>query len=265
MEEGVEVDEGTSVVVGAFTYYYGSDENWYAKLEDNYYMVQPIKWRVLTSNYDNGKKLLLAENVLINCMFYDNYTGSERGTIKQCDYKESRIRAYLNGIAYNKEGNNSDEFVGKGFFQTAFTSSIRSRIKDTEVDNSARSTNPDANANEWNNGENSCACENTTDKIFLLSEQEVTTAAYGFAAHDVYKGDNSGTTTSTRIRMATDFAKANGTYTFNSSNLSAYWWLRSPHWSYETPRVVRDDGQANYEDWPHSESRGVCPALCVSN
>lgn len=59
----VSVDESKSVQVGAFTYYYGSDDYWYAKADYDYYKVEPIKWRIVTDNY-NGNTLLLSENTL---------------------------------------------------------------------------------------------------------------------------------------------------------------------------------------------------------
>ena len=50
-----------SKTVGSFTYYKGDDNEWYAELKSKYYKVEPIKWRVLTVNYNGtGKKLLLA-------------------------------------------------------------------------------------------------------------------------------------------------------------------------------------------------------------
>ena len=67
---------------------------------------------------------------------------------------------------------------------------IKWRALATNVDNSARSTNPDANATQWNGGANQYASDMpTSDKIFLLSEREATKSEYGFEAWDAYKGD----------------------------------------------------------------------------
>ena len=190
----VTVDESKSVKVGAHTYFRGSDGEWYIKLKSTYssgyegpdgyrytdgtrvsankilyFKVEPIKWRVVTNNYNgSGKKLLLAESILTNMSFYDcdkdaskleNIDGSQiyfkldknirhkdDGTyIHHNNYEHSRLRAFLNGISYIKgddDGNQAvdNEFVGAGFLQTAFTSDMQAAIAVTTVDNSLKST-----------------------------------------------------------------------------------------------------------------------------
>ena len=113
--DGVSVNESKSVQVGANTYYKGSDGAWYAKQQEKangsnykysdntavaqnsansfkYFKVEPIKCRVVTTDYNgSGKKLLLAENILINCRYDDNKN----------NYENSEIRGYLNGDFYN--------------------------------------------------------------------------------------------------------------------------------------------------------------------
>ena len=274
-DDTISVDETDSKSVGSFTYYKGSDGEWYAKIEKNsrvsYYKVEPIKWRVLTENYDHdnnastpGKKLLLAENILINCRYYDDiYVNRTIGnaTIYENNYEHSRIRAYLNGLSYEKKKRDSttqstdSSLLNKGFLQTAFTSGELAAIADTSVDNTKESLQ-DAAGNLSTS--KTYVCPNTTDKIFLLSEKEVTTSAYGFAAYDVYIGDSNGTTTSTRIRMSTDFAKDSG------ANLHS-WWLRSPLYHYsDYARNVEDNGNAGYSASVNSDRRGVVPALCLN-
>ena len=259
----VTVDESKSAVMGANTYYKGSDGAWYAKLSSKYYKVEPIKWRVLTDNY-SGKKLLLAESILINCAYYDYYDVNRTigdTTVYPNNYKESRVRAYLNGLSYTKkESDSADQvtdstFAGKGFLQTAFTASAQNQIADTTVDNSARSTNPDANASQWNSGNNTYVCENTSDKIFLLSEQEVTNSNYGFGAYNA-----------SRIRMTTDWSKANGANQNSTAGYGGWWWLRSPvHYSSIVARKVSDDGNASDIYYVHIDYAGVVPALTLQN
>lgn len=293
----VTVDETETEVHGAFTYCKGSDGAWYVKQAESansadytysdgspvaqssansekWFKVEPIKWRVLTTDY-NGKKLLLAESVLINSSYYDYEVDRSVGsaTISANNYEHSKIRAYLNGLSFQeKESSSSSQranssFVGKGFFQTAFTAAEQAAVATTSVDNSARSTNPDSNANRWGNGNNLNASDTPTrDKVFLLSEQEVTKAAYGFSEDE--DAENTA-----RIRKPTDFALASGANT-NSGLIptdGGNWWLRSPHYDSivftSWPYYIGVSGEAGT---PTSDNcgwtfLGVVPALCVSN
>ena len=261
--DSVTVDESQSVTMGANTYYKGSDGAWYAKCTEKaygsgykysdgtdvaqstanstkYFKVEPIKWRVLTDSY-NGKKLLLAENIL----------AAHRYAESSNNYKNSEIREWLNGT----------------FLGAAFTSTAQNQIATTNVDNSARSTNPasDENANLWNSGNNDYACENTSDKIFLLSEQEVTKSDYGFAAYNVYKGDSNGTTESTRIRMTTDWSKAGGAYQNTTAGYDGWWWLRSPYCiDCDSARAVFHHGRADDYRLVYGNYTGVVPALSLN-
>ena len=235
--DSVTVDENKSVSMGSFTYYKGSDGAWYAKLSNKYYKVEPIKWRVLTDDY-NGKKLLLAENIL----------SAHRYAASSNNYKNSEIREWLNGT----------------FLSTAFTAdSVQNQIARTVVDNSARSTKPDANPEKFNRGENKYACENTGDKIFLLSEQEVTTEVYGFTVYNLPKVGDS------RIRMTTDFAKASGAWQSTAAGCGGCWWLRSPRYDtrYDSNMVctVGEYGYAGIGGEASICVMGVVPALCLEN
>ncbi len=196
-----------------------------------YFKVEPIRWRKLTDNY-SGKKLLLAENILVNHRYAESSN----------NYANSEIREYLNGT----------------FWNTAFTDSEKSMIDETDVDNSAASTT-DARGNLEQ--ATSYACGTTKDKIFLLSEKEVTTLEYGFAEYNVSGTGNS------RIRMTTDFAKASGACQNTSEGYGGWWWLRSPYYNDSSyARYVYSDGDAgnNYYRVSYADG-GVCPALSLKN
>ena len=282
----VTVDETKSVIRGSMTYYLGSDGNYYAKCTENacetdstysdgttvatasanstkYFRVEPIKWRVLNPSA-SGNKILVSESILTaNIPYYGsiyNRTLNET-TIYANIYKYSNIRAYLNGTKnqFVTDGGTATEYdvdwTGKGFLQTAFTSSAQSLIATTTVDNSAASTNPASNAREWNSGTNNYACENTSDKIFLLSEKEATTSDYGFTAYD-----QSGTGNS-RIRMTTDYAKANYAFQSTTAGDGGFWWLRSPY--YDSARFIDCVGYASNGLDVVVKFCGVVPALCL--
>ena len=240
--DGVTVDEDISKQMGAFTYYYGSDGAWYAKVSINYYKVEPVKWRVITTDYDHdgnsgtaGKKLLLAENMLTSTQFYEDHDNRtiDGNTIYPDNYKYSRLRALLNGLSYNKQGTDNDEFSEKGFLQTAFTSGAQAFIVTTTVDNRFSS-------DETLNQENT-----TSDKIFALSRN---------TAGEVYLI----TTNEARIRTPTDYFTAIGTP-------ESAWWTRSARIEneYHVCKVEADGATSHNREV--NALLGVVPALCINN
>ena len=256
----VTVDESKSKQMGMFTYYLGSDGNCYVKHNDDYYKVEPIIWRVLNKDYaTTGKALLLAEKILTGGIPYYVNTSSRtigNATVYPNNYKYSTIRAWLNGLDVVKSDSENDStYKDKGFLQTAFTTSAQNLIEETTVDNSKESTFGRGETG----GDNPYVCTNTSDKIFLLSEQEATTAGYGFVAYNEYGIGN------TRIRVTTDYAQATGAYQDSSAGSGGWWWLRSPRYSLENfARRIYNDGNANNLGGVSNMEVGVVPALSIS-
>lgn len=227
-------------------YYVGSDGNYYAKNNDKYFKVEPIKWRVLTNSYNGtGKSLLLAENELTGKIaFYDNSVPEGAN-----HYEPSQIRAYLNGLSYLLYGNTKNKWLNKGFLQLAFTNNAQGKIaKTTVINNEENSTDV---AKTWNPGVK--IEETTQDKIFLLSEKEVTMSEYGF------KNETSGDPA--RIRKPTDYAN-------EILNINWGWMLRSPNEtegeSAHTICAVHYEGWADSVASSGSESYYIVPALTIS-
>ena len=163
---------------------------WMDSATYHYFKYEPIKWRVL--KIDGKDVFLLADKALDDQMY-----NSELVSIT---WEESTVRSWLNGI----------------FLNSAFTSSERSAIKTTDVVN-------DNNISYGTAGGN-----NTSDKIFFLSENEVyhsnTVPKYGFTK-------DSGTYDEGRRCKSSTFAKAMGAYAYSetdSSYANCWWWLRSP-------------------------------------
>ncbi len=258
------IDDSISEEHGLFTYYIGSDGCWYVKcLEDayktgytysngepvalrsqkltKYFKVEPIKWHVITADYNGtGKALLLSENILIANIAYYDYEVSEHiydtrkinGTFVYAnDYKESKVRAYLNGFTYLKrkgasESNLTEEnnYYNRGFLQTAFSGEAQTRIENTTINNE------------------------TVDKIFLLSESEVTMF-------------------SSRIKRSTDFEKANHAKQESDNSYGNWWRLRSPS-TYSGDGchayIVTCDGTIDNKCNVLNKDVGIVPALTVS-
>lgn len=136
-----------------------SDGTIIEKDTEYYFKLEPIKWRVLTDNYQGGK-LLVAENVLINSCFNSenlNRTINDK-TIRLYDYKYSTIRAYLNGL--NGSEYKVEDFSDKGFIHKAFTKKAIQEINTVNVHN--------------------VGLEDTEDKVFLLSFEDVTNTLKAF-------------------------------------------------------------------------------------
>ena len=289
-DASVNVYETKSKEMGMFTYYLGSDENYYVKVtakpyedpsevtytysdgksvekdEEVYFKVEPIKWRVLNKDYaSTGKVLLLAESILTGGIPYyvDTSTrpitgaGTEEGypdTVYPNNWQYSTVRAWLNG-RYESDDPQDKEYAGKGFLQTAFTESAQNLIADTTVENTAASTTDTGinlpQATDY-------ACANTTDKIFLLSQQEATTLNSGFGAYDDVD--------SARIRVTTDYAKATGAGQSFSEGNGGVWWLRSPrngNSGSEAGFILINGGAIDSLD-VNDAVGGVVPALSIS-
>lgn len=115
--------------------------------------------------------------MLLSSYLLKNQVFSSKTEATGVTYKTSDVRTWLNADFYNSV------FVDNSYIQT------------TEVDNSAETTNKSPNK---------FACENTQDKVYLLSYKDYLNADYGF--------DTSTDGSTTRVFRATDYAIACGAY-----------------------------------------------------
>ena len=230
-------------------YYLGSDGCYYAQVTSNpnqldyvfstgatitkgtvyYFKVEPIRWRILSE--ENGEAFILCDSIIVNHVFDGNYSENDSN-----NYAESKIRAWLNST----------------FYETAFTSLQQSIILTTEVDNSLASAGDTSNP---------YVCENTLDKLFLLSYAEATNNSYGFSYSKFYPYD------STKKMLTSDYSRAMGAYISTSSDFYGigYWWLRSS--CDDNARCVRGVDNFGYIGsgyYVGSERIGVVPALRIN-
>ena len=181
---------------------------------------------------------LLSNMILDNTVFYTKTSTRTINdvTIYSNNYEYSNIRAWLNG--YDGTSYNVDNYTNKGFINIAFTEEERKLINTTLVDTSLASTGDSSN---------SYICNNTNDKIYLLSYAE---------ARNI----------SNRQATVSDYARSK--YCFMSTDSSYYgnglWWLRSPYYNLNyTARVVDDYGYIYYDSVHYSYS-GVRAALEIT-
>ena len=155
------------------------------------------------------------------------------------------MRSWLNG--YGAETNEPKmDYRSDSFLQDAFTSAQQQAIRTTEVENAD-------NLHHGTEGGN-----HTTDKIFLLSEQEVygtKAGSYGFA--EAYN-----TQDEARGRKSSTYAKAKGVLG-NYFNGNCEWWLlRTPGDATFQISEVYSYGYVNYYGFNVNRyDEGMCPAL----
>ena len=178
----------------------GKSNNGYDKDTIYYFEVEPILWQIKS----DGK--LVSEFILDNICYYvnseeRNYKGD---TIYANNYEYSTIRAFLNG--YNGSEYQVDDYQNKGFYNIAFNDIEKEQILTTLVLNTV------ASAGNYS-GLSKFVCENTNDKVFLLSVSETKANSYG---HEQICKNKKGT----------DYAKYQGLEVLEDSYSD--WWLRSP-------------------------------------
>lgn len=206
-------DENNDIMIGETKYRrlkgedatYSSNEkgqyNWNGSYKTyHYFKYEPIKWRVLNRN---GNDALLLADVALDDQEYNI-------NLEDVTWESSSMRSWLNGYGTSVNQPKTD-YSKKNFINSAFTSTQMNAIKTTNV----------VNNNNINDG--TAGGNNTSDKVFLLSESEVyntdTAAGYGFVKD--YNTDDE----ARRSRCST-YAYAMGTWKNIKGNV--WWWLRSP-------------------------------------
>jgi len=150
-----------------------------------------FEWRVL--DVANDKALILTENVIEERAFH-----SVNNINKKITWEHSDIRKYLNGEFYSR-----------------FSASEQARIIETSITNL---DNPWYGKNQY---------DNTFDKIFLLSYEEVVHYFGDSGALENRKGveyDVMGLEYGDAIHDEYDKARS----ALNLAGFNAWWWLRSP-------------------------------------
>ena len=250
-------DENNDITIGGTKYrrlkgedatYATSDSSSYYNWNDSYktyhyFKYEPIKWRVLNRNGNDA--FLLADVALDDQEYNTNY--------EDVTWESSSIRSWLNGYGASVNQPKTD-YSRKNFIDSAFTSTQKNAIKTTNVVNNNNIDYGTAGGN------------NTSDKVFLLSESEVyntdTAAGYGFVK-------DSETDDEARRSRCSTYAYAMGTYKYYDTdkeytkyNENIYWWLRSPGSDSDVAAAVYDSGWVyRYGGIVSIDYDGVRPAL----
>lgn len=201
------------------------DDNCYYTGNIYYFKFEPIKWRVL-----NASTGLVICDSAIDSQAYNNYVLEADGEY----WGDSNKKYYANNWEYSS----LREWLNNEFYNTAFSKVQQDRIKElTRENKSTLDSKYDSNP--------------TSDKITLLSYDEVSNTSYGFSYAPSYD--------TARYRKGTDYAKCQGLWVDLSGN--SWWRLRSPGNS-KGVAEVQNDGYVYYcysRVWNTTE--GVVPAL----
>lgn len=211
---------------------------------------EPIKWRVL---YIKGDDAFLVADQNLDVMQYNK-------TYKKVTWETCAMRSWLNGYGSSSNGDGID-YSSDNFIDRAFSDTEQAAILTTNVVND---DNPEYGTEGGNN---------TQDKIFLLSIDEVSNSVYGFLPYaddsnfDVYDKarqrtntayvNNGGIIQSGWMKdNAEDYVKKYGGY---------YWWLRSPGYYSGGAAFVDDcDGVYRFGASVTYNDYAVCPALHIN-
>ncbi|MBR0537458.1 MAG: dockerin type I repeat-containing protein [Clostridia bacterium] len=214
------------------------DENRYTTGNTYYFQYESLQWRVL----DPAAGLVLCENI-IDSQAYQNtvYKTEEQAAEPSADptseppagtaielptapasfiieappkassvftyWQDASKSAYANDYAKSS----LRQWLINDFYDTAFSFAEQSEIKETVLDNSASSDSyPQYNS------------ASTSDKIFLLSFDDVRNTAYGFS-ENIFKDPE-------RMAYGTDYSQCQGLVVYSEWDGSSGWWLRSPGW-----------------------------------
>ena len=221
------------------------DDNGYSTNTVYWFIFESIDWRVL----DPSTGLVLCETI-IDAQPYSNTVYYNR------DVSDSRY-AYFNDFfsyknyASDYETSSIRKWLNEDFYNIAFTDSEKKEISITTLNNDGYYTS------NGTTGYEELDSNETKDKIFLLSYNEVKNSKFGFnpssSAYDV-----------ARFGKGSDYAQSQGLYKYRSSgspyNGNSCWLLRSPgDYSYNCCIVGSFGCYNNY--CVYDTSVGVRPAL----
>lgn len=206
--------------------------------EAYWFKCEPIVWDILGTA--RGKYSVVSHNVLDTKDYYNKQYGKRKidGENKHpTNYKYSEVRAWLNGKDGSTYGvKDYTLFINKSFVDVAFNLDS-SYLCYTTVQNGPETTF---------SVDNEYTCENTYDRIYLLSYQEYLALGSDEA----------------RRSTTTDYARAAGAYSSTSEN-NGISLSRSPLWSDSSQvNVISDSGNLYFYEVNH-EGLGVRPAATL--
>lgn len=199
--------------------------------EEYWFKCEPIIWNILENSNSNNYKVLSKYILDVKPYNDKNINFENESLIRPNNYKYSYIRNWLNSEFYNLAFSLHNKY-----------------IMTTLVDNSAKTTEIDTNFN---------ICDDTIDKIYLLSYKDYINKDYGFSS--------SSFPSYTRFSITTDWARARGAYYNKESyyKFNGMYLTRSPKNYYENGSwIVSYDGTLGVSN-VHLKNKGIRPSMTL--
>ena len=251
----MKLTDATYSWISGESFYCADNYYWSDSVSYHYFRYDPVKWRVLET--DGSTALLLADQAL-DTKRYEVINNT-------ATWETSTIRAWLNGYdgvtLYDGTGRpykKNEDYREHGFIDLAFTQEQQGGILTSDLIN--------ADGIHWIYERNQTSFggeggNDTSDKIFLLSESDVFTdeaKSHGFVSSPHIYDE------ARRCKSST-YAKAMGIfngYFYPNYRGCCYWWLRSPGSSGKTIASIAQGGLAESDDITDMRN-GVRPALRI--
>lgn len=183
--------------------------------------VEPVKWRYLSTD-GMGNFEFVAYNALERHVWNGSRENYDDGSYAN-NYAKSDIRLWLN-----------NDFLNEVFYYD------QSKLVSTFVDNSINTICDSSSYYDYSK----YVCKDTSDKVYLLSYQDVNNEKIGFS-ETIYSNDSK--------------------IVYNASGEKVDWWLRSPSYaSYLVEYIDYDAGKINYGNSWVTNNAYVRPA-CTLN
>lgn len=213
---------------GYYDWQKGGDSNGY-----HYFQYEPIRWRILSDENDD---LLLLTDIGLDCQKYHTLA-------TMITWEDSDIRSWLNGYNGSKNKEREDFLNRRNFIDTAFSEEEKNDLMTSDISNNQH-PNPYYHTEGGND---------TRDKIFLLSFEEVTNIKYGF--DNGYSNGFAG-----RKLKVSDYGKAMGSVEFGTTS----WWLRSPGGDTGYAALIDVEGNISEMGTYTYSNETVCPVIRIS-
>ena len=195
-----------------------------------------IEWNVLNNS---GNNYLVVSKYLLDVHSFYSYKESSWGVSD----REREIDGEI-VFANNYEYSDIRNWLISDFYNSAF-SLENSHIQTTDVDNTYDNSNP-------------YACNDTRDKVFLLSKRDYLNSSYGFSSSEEQS--------ESRVCRTTDWLRARGGFyeTAETNKFNSSYWTRSPDRDFSYYAIeVGSTGRFGRNGNKTNQWSGVRPAITI--